>query len=398
MRRILVIDKDREERPLISDLHVDVETLHAETLQEARDHLKNEVDAVVADLRADASVEVLAHLRSSHPTLPALLLSDTVETAISLDGLPLLPPDATAEQLVVELDAALNNTASNGVSLPQLLQVVALQGCTCSVRVSAGARQGSIHFSAGELTDAYLFDEQLDGEAAALEILTWSDPKAEVREARPSQDRFITKSLLELLGRGETAEAQSADETEAAQTEQDEDKFSDGDETTLSANETEAATPEPLSAASLADNPALAHLLESSLSQPSVTLPYPNQALTAAQDLAAPSKEIPVADLRQALEQEAQTLQETFQALQTRAREADEALADVMSEVEAFREQQQRYQQAEVAFNERQERLEQLRSGAEALAQQLLSVVKQVDEEAPDAPTNEHESEEVETA
>ena len=422
MRLILITHEDRAERPLVSDFDsLGVETSHAATVAEVQSLLtdtdeKNDVDGMVVDLEASASVEVLAYLRSHQPTLPALLLSDTVETAISLDGLRLLPQDVTAERLVAEFE-----NASDGVSLPHLLQVVALQGCTCSVRISAGARQGSIHFSAGELTDAYLFDQQLDGEAAALDILTWHDPKAEVREAKPSQDRFITRSLLELLGQNnaadtEPAESTAEDATEPSSTETEGEQAgsevtsdktttaeadmdmtatveTDGDMT--STDVTDANTPDlpAAPAVSLADNPALAHLLEPTApseersqeqphEQPSVTLHRsPDQI-----------KETSVTDLRHSLEQEAQSLHETFQHLRDRAREADEAIANVLTEFEAFRARQERYRQAEAAFNERQEQLEQVRSGAEALAQQLLSVVKQVSEKAP-AETDELESE-----
>ena len=383
MRLILITQKDSSERQLVNDLHdLDIETLQAETVTETRDLLtEHDIDAVVADLELNASVEVLAYLQNQQPTLRLILLSKVVSRT-SLNGLPLLPQDVAAEQLVAELEVT-----SSGISLPQLLHVVAFHGCTCSVRVSAGARQGSIHFSAGELTDAYLFDEQLAGEAAALELLTWTNPKAEVREAKPSQDRFITRSLGELLRQGEatetkgTADAAPETLTESESSKQTESEQPGSDETAVTEGVTEVKSAETAPAASLADNPALAHLLEPAparrTQRPSVTLQHLNRDLTALS-----AKEIPVADLRQTLEQEAQTLHQTFQALRARAREADEALSSVLGEVEAFREQQQRYGQAEIAYAERQARLEQLRSGAEALAQQLLSVVKQVDEEA----------------
>ena len=428
MRLILIPHQDRTEHLTISDFdNLGVETFHAETVAEvqnllADNHGKNGVDGVVVNLEASAGVEVLAYLRSHQPALPALLLSDTVETAIALDGLRLLPQDVAAERLVAEFE-----NVSGGVSLPHLLQVVALQNCTCSVRVSAGARQGSIHFSDGELTDAYLFDQQLDGEAAALEILTWHDPKAEVREARPSQDRFITRSLLELLRQGSPAESEPAESTaedavenatetepNSTETEQVEAAVTSDEATTVeadtdmtttvetdgdmvSADVTDTNTPDQPTTptVSLADNPALAHLLEPAAQQeqaheqPSVTLHrVPDQA----------AKETSVTDLRHSLEQEAQGLHETFQHLRDRAREADEAIANVLTEFEAFRARQERYRQAEAAFNERQEQLEQVRSGAEALAQQLLSVVKQVSEKTPAEPIEAESEPEAELA
>ena len=90
-----------------------------------------------------------------------------------------------------------------------------------------------------------------------------------------------------------------------------------------------------------------------------------------------------MSDTRAALEAEAAALQEAMQRLQARA--ADEALAAALQDFELFRERQRSYQQAESAHLERLKRLEQLRLGAEQLAQQLLSVVKQVDDEAKPA-------------
>lgn len=97
----------------------------------------------------------------------------------------------------------------------------------------------------------------------------------------------------------------------------------------------------------------------------------------------ASKEEKPMSDLRQALETEAEKLVDALRQLQARAKAADEALAALVGEVEVLRERQRSHQQAQAAYLERQERLEQLRQGAEQLAQQLLSVVKQVDEERP---------------
>lgn len=126
-----------------------------------------------------------------------------------------------------------------------------------------------------------------------------------------------------------------------------------------------------------------AYLDGEALLEPASPAPLPAARQPAANPAAARAKEKPMSDLREALETEAEKLVDALRQLQARAQAADEALTAVLSEAEALRERQRSHQQAQEAYRERQERLEQLRQGAEQLAQQLLSVVKQVDEESP---------------
>jgi CheY-like chemotaxis protein len=91
------------------------------------------------------------------------------------------------------------------------------------------------------------------------------------------------------------------------------------------------------------------------------------------------TKEMVMADLREDLDTEAQALLEVLKRLQARTQEADAALSAVMADFGAFREQRAKLQASEARFAERQRRLEQRLLGAEQLAQQLLSVVKQAE-------------------
>lgn len=337
MRIVLIVEDNPVQRKLYADglrrYHTSFEVLTAENGQEAADILSSlAVDVVVTDLDMPVmgGFELLAHLQGAYPTLPAIVL-----TAMPAPGAdPAAPEPSTLrvlhkpvshEELAAVIHQALEAAGKGelgGVGLADLLAVLALEKRTCSLLASAEGRQGSLHFVSGQLVDAFIPDGELSGEEAVQAMSAWPDLRLEVKNARPGADEEPVAHLLE--------------EAEPPQSE---------------------AGPEAALGALKAD------------------------ALAEARQGATLAKETPMSELRHDLETEAEALQAVMQRLKERAHAAEEALSAVMEEFAGFRKAQAGYQQAETRYLERQKQLEQRLQGAEQLAQQLLSVVKQVDEE-----------------
>ncbi len=84
----------------------------------------------------------------------------------------------------------------DGFSLDNILQIFSLEKKTQTLRVRKEEREGLLDIDQGELIHAEL--EQLEGVAAAIEMLIWDDVQIEILPFRPCQ-RTITKVLINIL-------------------------------------------------------------------------------------------------------------------------------------------------------------------------------------------------------
>ncbi|HPL64021.1 MAG: DUF4388 domain-containing protein [Syntrophales bacterium] len=100
-----------------------------------------------------------------------------------------------------------------GLSLSSVLQVIAMDQQTCLVEVHKGAggpAGGAFYFIAGELCDAECGD--LDGEEAAMEMLSWKNPRfamgllPDAASVVNKIDRSLMLLLLESSRRGDEKE------------------------------------------------------------------------------------------------------------------------------------------------------------------------------------------------
>ena len=359
----------------------------AENGQEAINLLdQSKVDIVVTDLNMPImdGFALLTHLREVHPFMPAVVLTgltrpDVFERLKLYGDLKVLQKPVTPEAFVGTLRTVLETaqkTKPKGVTLPNLLQILTLDRRTCSLLVEAAGRRGSLHFVSGELYDAFIFDEQLDGEAAAAELLRWTEAKIELKNVSDDEtprERFVKTSLEDLLAAAyPNLEAATLPQVQIVQAQADEITIDETVVTDADDSNKPLATNEPSQAEKTkAKKLNLEDHVVASTDQTEVQK-------TQSERLA---EEASMAELRQQLETEAETLQETFQRLQQRAQEADEALTAALSEFETFREQQRSYLAAEEAYQVKRKNLEQWREGAEDLAKKLLSAVQQVDED-----------------
>lgn len=84
-----------------------------------------------------------------------------------------------------------------GISMPAVLQVINLERQSCSVEATCGDRSGSLHFHEGSLVHAQVGDST--GEAAALELLSWTNPDYKVTARSFSGDFTLNANITQLL-------------------------------------------------------------------------------------------------------------------------------------------------------------------------------------------------------
>ncbi len=87
------------------------------------------------------------------------------------------------------------------LSLPTLLQALAKESATASLRLLHGTDQGTLFFNEGALVHATRGD--LVGDDAVLEVLTWSDGRFRIARDPDRQPRTVTSRVTEFLKRGD---------------------------------------------------------------------------------------------------------------------------------------------------------------------------------------------------
>ncbi|HWQ07628.1 MAG TPA: DUF4388 domain-containing protein, partial [Holophaga sp.] len=84
-----------------------------------------------------------------------------------------------------------------GLSLASLLQMLHMEGKTCTIRVNSGRRQGFFYMRAGQIINARY--RRAEGEEAALLLLASASPKAEIDGQLHDSTVLIHTRLEELL-------------------------------------------------------------------------------------------------------------------------------------------------------------------------------------------------------
>jgi len=178
--------------------------------QEAIDYLNSQPVAVlVTDIAMPVKdgFEVMAYVRNHHPNLPVVVIATVApapgnEEIRGLGAIHVLQKPVSPEVLgarILEVHGESARGRMVGLSLGMLLQLVQMERKSCALHVRSGDSQGRLHFLSGELVNAYSFELDAEGEAAARHLLALDDVTIEFERSLHNHVRTIQTPLTTLL-------------------------------------------------------------------------------------------------------------------------------------------------------------------------------------------------------
>jgi CheY-like chemotaxis protein len=238
MTNILLVDDDEVFRLSIGEgltyLMPDSQIITASNGEEAIEVLKaKDIHLVITDVKMPVmdGFELMAYLSRKFSTIPVIVITayGTPEierimeqySAFQYMEKP-LDIDLLTEKIKLGLEAMADGYLT-GIPLPSFLQLVALEGKTCTIKIVSGQQSGFLYFSTGVLLDAQAGIKV--GTLAAFDILSWDRVEISIDNKCDKKEKKIDQSLDYLI----LESYRQKDEVGMA-TNQDEEEFAFGDE------------------------------------------------------------------------------------------------------------------------------------------------------------------------
>lgn len=221
-RRILIVDDEEffrlsaKEALELHDPKARIET--AADGREALERLSSEdFEILITDVKMPVmdGLELLSRLsetrfRGRIVVLSAFLDPQIEATALQRGALQLLEKPVDFEELIGAIEDTENVSHVEGLSVAGFVQLVEMEGLSTHLYLQSDDTQGSLYFEAGRLIDAQCGG--LQGEVAAIEVLSWSDPPPKIGMLPfKKRQRTIESSIGFLI----LESARLQDETEA---------------------------------------------------------------------------------------------------------------------------------------------------------------------------------------
>lgn len=152
-----------------------------------------------------AHLELLTKMEKEYPDIPLIMMNSNA-SALFRDRVKQM---ASAIHFGHELDLTLllgrifselnidYGGCIRGVSLPSFMQLIELEGRSCTLKIQTKGKTGSLAMDNGELIGAE--SGNLSGRMAALEILTWKGVTIDIDYTPPTIQRDISKPLMSLI-------------------------------------------------------------------------------------------------------------------------------------------------------------------------------------------------------
>lgn len=197
MKTILIVDDERpirvEVMKCLAREQPSFRLLEAENGRQAMEVFEREaIDLLVTDLDMPVmdGFELLALMLQQHASIPIIIMSSFGVSAIGdeleqMGAICYIEKPFDSSTIAGQIRQALAQLARgqiSGISTLGFLQLLHLERKSCSLTIRTGDRTGRAFLSGGELIDAAC--GKLQGEAAALEILTWDDCEIQISVPR----------------------------------------------------------------------------------------------------------------------------------------------------------------------------------------------------------------------
>lgn len=208
---ILIVDDDPVTLKLLKKTLETLEDLDvhtAENGEKAIHMLKSRsIDLVVSDLHMPGinGMQLLHYVNKNYPGIRVIVLTgcgtSNIENKIKSIGSyqyyeKPLDVNVLKEASLRELRAAPTGQI-HGINISSLLQLIDIEGKTCTLTVRSQGRTGYLYFKNGELISADSGGK--NGEEAAREIINWDDSVIEMSEICRKNKRDIQKPLMQIL-------------------------------------------------------------------------------------------------------------------------------------------------------------------------------------------------------
>lgn len=212
MKSVLVVDNDPVMlRNLVGLLKSKGNYFHIMTAADGGEALKVvthfKVDLMLVAVGKDGNegLKLMVYLNRHHPDIKAVAMAASASALMraklsELEGPQVLSEPVDFDRLTQYVFAELQvdyGGQIRGISLPSFLQMLELEGKTCTLEVSTGRQMGYLYFNEGTLLDARA--GQLTGSDAALKILTWNRPMIDLDYQEITQKRTILRPLMSIL-------------------------------------------------------------------------------------------------------------------------------------------------------------------------------------------------------
>lgn len=232
MDKVLIVDGDRQFLGNLKNGLDKLQQFHVQTAADGTEAMAvlaaQPISVLVTDIETPGqdSLELLAHMTRKHPRTPCIVMTDQGKPwfkrrLAQQSFLYHLEKPFEINKLAAAIFVGLNlrDEGENmaGMTMQSLLPLIEIQQKTCRMKVKAEKGQnGFLYFKDGELFDAHYHD--LNGEAAAVEIATWSRIAIKISELPRHRTRMRVKSkLMDIAGASWTRPETEplAEETEA---------------------------------------------------------------------------------------------------------------------------------------------------------------------------------------
>jgi len=398
---------------------------------------RQSVDVLVTDLAMPVmdGFSLIAYVTNRRSTLPVVVLSGMVGSMLDqrlagYGGLRVLRKPISYQDVatcVLEEIERVDRGQVEGIPLAGVLQLIEAERRSCTIVVRSGRRRGQLQFESGRLMNAFSDDFGAEGEAAAYDIMSWPDTSIEF-EPLPTNVRRLIHTPMQLMlvelavAQDQARELEDADPPLAEPPPLDEPTEGPTDEPPPPDEPTEGPTDEPPppdeptedptdepTAATLAggdpgtpteedrgaawppdeaDDPGIvddtilldeprppaAEDVPDIVTGPSVRPPVAARPEAGAEPRP-PSEAAHVAAEVEVSDTHVREMVAAIERLAQRAKAADEALAAVASEVDAFREARRRFDETNAQHERRRHELERFRDEVAHLAREILGRV-----------------------
>ncbi len=211
-KNILIVDKDavllRTFVGLLKSQGGFIKVLSAQSGPEALDILKREpVHIVITGISLPEidGFELLTLITRGYPEIRVIMMTHNAspmlrakikQTPAAFHVDPTVDMSMLTKRIFTELQIDYGGQI-RGLSLSSFLQMVKMEGHSCTLHVSGKGKTGYLHLTDGELIAAS--HGPLKGEAAAIQILSWDNVEIDIDYTKKDLKREIEKPFMALL-------------------------------------------------------------------------------------------------------------------------------------------------------------------------------------------------------